>query len=79
MSNGPIDEEGMTNFNLGVLFGRYCAWSSVIYFIELAKAKISPEAKEIIKKEEEKWEWMWCESNKRGEPLPVSAWEKRDD
>lgn len=79
MSNGPIDEEKTKNFNLGELFGRYCAWSSVLYFIERAKAEISPEAKEVIKKEEEKWEWLWCNSNKQGKPLSIEEWKKRNE
>lgn len=79
MSTGIYDEEKIKNFNLGGLYGRYAAWSSVLYFLELGKAEISPEAIEIIKNEAKKWEWLWCESNKRGEPLPISAWEQSNE
>ncbi len=79
MSTGPIDEEEIKNFNLGEYFGRYAAWSSVLSFIDRANAEISPEAREIIKKEAKKWEWLWCNSNKLGFPLPVTEWEKHNE
>lgn len=77
MSNGPIDEERIKNLSLGEYYGRYAAWSSVLYFVDLANAKISSEARDIIKNEAKKWEWLWCNSNKAGAPLPVSAWENK--
>ena len=79
MSNGPIDEEKIKNFNLGEYYGRYAAWSSVLDFINRAKADISPKAREVIKKEAKKWEWLWCNSNKQGFPIPVSQWELQND
>lgn len=79
MSNGPIDKEKIKNFNLGEYFGRWAVWSSVLSFIDRENAEISPEAREIITKEAKKWEWLWCNSNKIDEPLPVSAWEEQNN
>lgn len=79
MSNGSIDEEKIKNLNLGEYFGRYAAWSSVLHFIDRGNAEISPEARTIIQNEAKKWEWLWCNSNKLGFPLPVTEWEKHNE
>lgn len=79
MSNEPIDEEKIKNLNLGEYFGRYAAWSSVLHFIDRGNAEISPEARTIIQNEAKKWEWLWCNSNKLGFPLPVTEWEKHNE
>ena len=79
MSNGPIDEEKIKNLNLGEYYGRWSTWSSVLHFIDRENAEISPEAREIIQNEAKKWEWLWCNSNKLGFPLPVTEWEKHNE
>lgn len=79
MSNGPIDEEKIKNLNLGEYYGRWATWSSVLSFIDRGNAEISPEARTIIKNETKKWEWLWCNSNKLGFPIPVEEWEKNNN
>lgn len=76
MSTGTINEEEIRIFRLGEYFGRYATWSSVLYFIDQANAEISPEAREIIKNEAKKWEWLWCNSNKKGGAIPIIEWER---
>lgn len=79
MSNGPIDEEKIKNINLGEYYGRWATWSSVLSFIDQGNAEISPKARKIIENEAKKWEWLWCNSNKIGFPIPVKEWEKHVD
>ena len=79
MSNEPIDEEKIKNFNLGEYYGRWATWSSVLHFIDQKNAEISPEARTIIENETKKWEWLWCNSNKLGFPIPVSQWEQNNN
>ena len=76
MSNGPIDEEKIKNLKLGEYYGRWATCSSVLHFIGQKNAEISPEARTIIKNEAKKWEWLWCNSNKLGFPIPVEEWEQ---
>lgn len=68
MSNGPYDEEASKNFELGNYYGRYGALSLVLDFFK------NENAKELVEKEFKKWEWLWCESNKRGYPISIEEW-----
>ena len=76
MSNGPYDEKAIKNFKLGSYFGRYGALSFVLHLFKYANTEVPIETKELIEKELKKWEWLWCESNKIGEPIPVEMWDK---